>query len=333
MCVGAAVLGRIKRLVYAAPDPKSGAAGSVYDLARSDRLNHRMEVIGGLKAPEAGRLLKEFFQARRRGAGAVLNGLDSKSSEGFKSSSVGSNPTLSATPRPVGAGRVVSALFVFSILLVIFLQPARGWAEPIRLGHRDSRRGAAPGPPDRGPVQGQGVGGGGSFPAGPGGAPGQDPGGRDRSFLGLHRAGSDRLSPGPGPGGSARRREMLPGRIPERPEKRAGLGEDGAGQQQLRAGDDHRPGRAVPGEDLLRPGRQDEGGLQDNQEKDGHGHGANLLYPPRRFRRPSGRLQDGVRLDHGQGHPHSQVSWTICGPRRPRWWWDRPWTAGSGGSS
>ena len=71
MCVGAAVLGRIKRLVYAAPDPKSGAAGSVYDLARSDRLNHRMEVIGGLKAPEAGRLLKEFFQARRRGAGAV----------------------------------------------------------------------------------------------------------------------------------------------------------------------------------------------------------------------------------------------------------------------
>ncbi len=71
MCIGAAVLGRIKRLVYAAPDPKSGAAGSVLDLARSDRLNHRMEVIRGLRAPEAGRLLKEFFQARRRGAGAV----------------------------------------------------------------------------------------------------------------------------------------------------------------------------------------------------------------------------------------------------------------------
>ena len=71
MCVGAAVLGRIKRLVYAAPDPKSGAAGSVFDLAWSDRLNHRMEVIGGLRAEEAGNLLREFFQARRRGAGAV----------------------------------------------------------------------------------------------------------------------------------------------------------------------------------------------------------------------------------------------------------------------
>ena len=71
MCLGAAVLGRIKRLVFAAPDPKSGAAGSVFDLARSDRLNHRMEVISGLMAAEAGELLREFFKARRRGARAV----------------------------------------------------------------------------------------------------------------------------------------------------------------------------------------------------------------------------------------------------------------------
>lgn len=70
MCLAAAVLARIERLVYGAADPKSGAAGSVFDLA-SGRLNHTIEVIGGLKASESARLLKEFFKERRRGAGAV----------------------------------------------------------------------------------------------------------------------------------------------------------------------------------------------------------------------------------------------------------------------
>ena len=71
MCAGAAVLARIERLVYAAPDPKTGAAGSVFDLVRNDRLNHRMEVSGGLMAADAARLLREFFRPKRRGAGAV----------------------------------------------------------------------------------------------------------------------------------------------------------------------------------------------------------------------------------------------------------------------
>ena len=71
MCLGAAILARIDRLVYAASDPKSGAAGSVFDLARSERLNHRIEVVSGLRSMEAAKLLREFFLERRRGAGAV----------------------------------------------------------------------------------------------------------------------------------------------------------------------------------------------------------------------------------------------------------------------
>lgn len=71
MCTGAAVLARVERLVYGAADPKTGAAGSVFNLADSNRLNHRLEVIGGVRAEEAGELLKRFFKDKRRGAGAV----------------------------------------------------------------------------------------------------------------------------------------------------------------------------------------------------------------------------------------------------------------------
>lgn len=71
MCLGAAILARIDRLVYAASDPKSGAAGSVFDLARSERLNHRIEVVSGLRSKEAAEVLREFFLERRRGAGEV----------------------------------------------------------------------------------------------------------------------------------------------------------------------------------------------------------------------------------------------------------------------
>lgn len=71
MCLGATLLARIERLVMAAEDPKSGAAGSVVDLARSDRLNHRIEVVTGIRAEESARLLKDFFRAKRRGAGAA----------------------------------------------------------------------------------------------------------------------------------------------------------------------------------------------------------------------------------------------------------------------
>jgi tRNA(adenine34) deaminase len=65
MCVGALVHARIARIVYGAPDPKTGACGSVFDLAASPRLNHRIEVTGGVLGDDCGALLKRFFAARR----------------------------------------------------------------------------------------------------------------------------------------------------------------------------------------------------------------------------------------------------------------------------
>jgi tRNA(adenine34) deaminase len=65
MCAGAVVLGRVPRLVYGAPDPKAGAAGSVLDVLGEPRLNHRPEVAGGLLADESAALLQEFFARRR----------------------------------------------------------------------------------------------------------------------------------------------------------------------------------------------------------------------------------------------------------------------------
>lgn len=65
MCSGALVLARIARLVYGADDPKAGAVGSLYDIPRDPRLNHRLEVARGVLAAECGDLLREFFAARR----------------------------------------------------------------------------------------------------------------------------------------------------------------------------------------------------------------------------------------------------------------------------
>jgi tRNA(adenine34) deaminase len=65
MCAGAMVHARIARVVYAAADPKSGAAGTVMDLVRDPRLNHRCEVAGGVLAEPAGDLLRGFFRSRR----------------------------------------------------------------------------------------------------------------------------------------------------------------------------------------------------------------------------------------------------------------------------
>ncbi|WP_422116363.1 tRNA adenosine(34) deaminase TadA [Brachybacterium sp. UNK5269] len=66
MCAGAIVLARVQRLVVGAPDPKAGAAGSLYDLVREPRLNHRVELTCGVRAQECGDLLRDFFRARRR---------------------------------------------------------------------------------------------------------------------------------------------------------------------------------------------------------------------------------------------------------------------------
>jgi tRNA(adenine34) deaminase len=65
MCAGAIVHARLARVVFAAADPKTGAAGSVFDTLLSDKHNHRVGVQGGLLADEAGDLLRTFFASRR----------------------------------------------------------------------------------------------------------------------------------------------------------------------------------------------------------------------------------------------------------------------------
>jgi tRNA(Arg) A34 adenosine deaminase TadA len=65
MCAMAMIHARIGRVVYAAADPKTGAAGSVFDTLVDARHNHRIEVVGGLLADESASLLREFFRARR----------------------------------------------------------------------------------------------------------------------------------------------------------------------------------------------------------------------------------------------------------------------------
>jgi tRNA(adenine34) deaminase len=65
MCAGAIVLSRIPRVVYAATDPKAGAAGSALDVLGEPRLNHRPDVAAGLLASESAALLESFFAARR----------------------------------------------------------------------------------------------------------------------------------------------------------------------------------------------------------------------------------------------------------------------------
>lgn len=65
MCAGAILHARIRRLIFAAPDPKAGACGSVLDVIRHPRLNHRVEVVPGLLAEDCGALLTTFFRARR----------------------------------------------------------------------------------------------------------------------------------------------------------------------------------------------------------------------------------------------------------------------------
>ena len=65
MCVGAIVNARISKVYYGARDAKAGALGSVYDIGRDGRLNHRIEVYGGILAEECARTLREFFTPRR----------------------------------------------------------------------------------------------------------------------------------------------------------------------------------------------------------------------------------------------------------------------------
>jgi tRNA(adenine34) deaminase len=69
MCAGAAVLARVARIVYGAVDEKGGAVGSLWDVVRDRRLNHRPEVIGGVLADQCAALLTEFFARQRTSPG------------------------------------------------------------------------------------------------------------------------------------------------------------------------------------------------------------------------------------------------------------------------
>ncbi len=65
MCAGALVAARAGRVVYGAADPKAGAAGSLWDVLRDRRLNHRVEVVGGVLAQDCAEVLRQFFAQRR----------------------------------------------------------------------------------------------------------------------------------------------------------------------------------------------------------------------------------------------------------------------------
>ena len=78
MCAGAMVLSRVRRLVFGAVDPKGGFAGSLGDLVRHERLNHRLEVAGGVLANESADLLRAFFRERRPSAGPGGTGASSR---------------------------------------------------------------------------------------------------------------------------------------------------------------------------------------------------------------------------------------------------------------
>ena len=74
MCIGAIVLARIPRLVFGALDPKAGACGSIMDIPPEPKLNHRVNVVGGLCAEESQALLQEFFRGLRRDAAQKKSG-------------------------------------------------------------------------------------------------------------------------------------------------------------------------------------------------------------------------------------------------------------------
>jgi len=73
MCSGAMMHARLARIVYGAPDPKTGACGSIVNLFDQEKLNHHTKVAGGVLADECGILLKEFFAERRRSAQRAID--------------------------------------------------------------------------------------------------------------------------------------------------------------------------------------------------------------------------------------------------------------------
>jgi len=73
MCVGAAILARIERIVFGCHDPKSGAAGSLFNIACDERLNHKIIVGSGVRTSECSEILKDFFNKLRKGKKGAVN--------------------------------------------------------------------------------------------------------------------------------------------------------------------------------------------------------------------------------------------------------------------
>ncbi len=71
MCAGAIVASRVRRLIFGARDPKAGACGSIFDIPRDARLNHRVEVENGVLGEDCGEILKQFFRKLRETAGEM----------------------------------------------------------------------------------------------------------------------------------------------------------------------------------------------------------------------------------------------------------------------
>jgi tRNA(adenine34) deaminase len=72
MCAGALVAARVRRVVFGATDPRAGACGTLYNLCTDPRLNHELEVLGGVGGTESAALLSSFFAGRRTDRGAVV---------------------------------------------------------------------------------------------------------------------------------------------------------------------------------------------------------------------------------------------------------------------
>jgi tRNA(adenine34) deaminase len=110
MCCGAALQARLARLVYGAPDPKAGAAESLYRLLRDPRLNHRLPVQGGVRAEASAALLRAFFRSRRRAArdvsGQAAASASSTSRKGPARTRKVSGPRARHPRGPIPSGQV-----------------------------------------------------------------------------------------------------------------------------------------------------------------------------------------------------------------------------------
>ena len=99
-CAGAIVLARVARVVFGAFDPKAGMAGSVGDLLRHPKLNHRVEVVGGVLESECGAVLRDFFE----GARGRVQGAGGKGEEGARSKAQGAGRKGEEGARRKGQG-------------------------------------------------------------------------------------------------------------------------------------------------------------------------------------------------------------------------------------